>query len=87
MLLDCFRRQSVPEQLDLLRAEGVYIGKRTASGYVTVMYQLDYFYVEIFYTEYRKSIYKLDCFSEVEPLDPYLVGVDIEALLKMINTH
>ena len=69
------------EQLDLLRKEGLYIGKRKEKHLIALLYQLDSFYVEIFYHKYRFQVVRLRCTRSTSILHPYLEQIDVEALV------
>ncbi len=69
------------EQIEHLYEHGVYIGKHLNGRQPIILYQLDSFYVEIFYTKYRQVIDRLNCFTSVEKLDPYLVEMDMMELI------
>jgi hypothetical protein len=82
MTLFEFRLLSDFEQRDLLYKQGTYIGKRKIYGLTVVAYQLENFYVEVFYTAYRKHINQIRCFLNTNRLEPYLEQMDIEDLIK-----
>ncbi len=65
------------KQLDLLQAEGTYIGKRKEGELSVLLFQLEGFYVEIFYQKHRSHILKIWSFASTEPLEPYLNQIDI----------
>lgn len=69
------------EQLQLLYEQGVYIGKRREDGQTRVLYQLEGFYVEIWYRAYRKWVDKIHCFRSTSLLDPYLEFIDLEHIV------
>jgi hypothetical protein len=69
------------EQINLLHEEGVYIGKRKINYCCVLLYQLESFYVEVFYKKYRCSVSKIHCFSSTRLLDPYLEQIDVEHLV------
>jgi len=50
---------------------GIYIGKRKTEEHTIVLYQLDAFYVEVFYTLYRKHIDRIECSENTSLLDLY----------------
>lgn len=72
-------------QTSRLYKDGVYIGKRNDGNEVVVLYQLDGFYVEIFYRKYRRIISHLKFFTSTEKLTPYLQHLDIEELIKCVS--
>ena len=69
------------EQIAVLYECGVYIGKRKDAFSVVLLYQLESFYVEVYYRKYRSHIKKLHCFDSTELLDPYLEQIDVENLV------
>jgi hypothetical protein len=75
--------QLLPEQqqIEVLYDYGVYIGKRKAETSIILLYQLESFYVEVFYRKYRSHIKRLHCFESNELLDPYLEQIDVENLV------
>jgi hypothetical protein len=81
MTLFDFQILAQNEQIDLLYREGVYVGKRKQGDHTLVLYQLESFYVEVWYLQYRKWIEKLHCFRSTSLLDPYLDLMDLEHLV------
>jgi hypothetical protein len=81
MTLFDFQVLPQPEQIDFLYREGVYIGKRRQDTYTLVLYQVEGFYVEIWYLHYRKWIERLYCFRSTALLDPYLELINVEHLV------
>ena len=74
--------QLLPEQdqIEILYQFGVYIGKHKQPFYI-FLYQLEGFYVEVFYRKYRSHVKHLHCFESTEFLDPYLEQIDVENLV------
>jgi len=74
-----FEFQLLPEgdKLGVLYEDGVYIGKRKAGKLIVLMYQLDSFYVEVFYRSYRRHVDRLRCSASTAFLDPYLDQMDV----------
>jgi hypothetical protein len=81
MRLNEFKTMSRQEQLDLLQAQGLYVGKIAVNGRPTILFQLSDFYVEIIYLKYRTYIQQMHISSDISLLDPYLEQVDIFHLL------
>jgi hypothetical protein len=72
------------EKIELLYRQGVYIGKH--KGSVTrVLYQVDSFYVEIYYKKYRRIIDHLQCFTGTDRLNPYLWQINVEDIIKCVE--
>lgn len=78
-LLD-FKTLSEQEQVHIMRKRGVYIGKRRIPGFVVLMYQVESFYVEVFYKKYRHSIAGVNCTEYTGILDPYLEQIELAPL-------
>ena len=83
MTLFDFQLFAQREQLDLLYQQGVYIGKQKKIDTVALLYQLDSFYVEIYYRKYRCHVLALRCFTAMEKLDPYLDQVPVDNLVNI----
>ena len=81
MKLHDFELMAETEQIDQLYRYGVYIGKRRDAFSVILLYQLEGFYVEVYYRKYRSHVKKLHCFETTEQLDPYLEQIDVENLV------
>lgn len=64
-------------QFDALYRHGVFIGKRKWEGRTVILYQLNGFYVELFYKEYRKIIDHVITSDNTDILMPYLDQVVI----------
>jgi hypothetical protein len=76
-----FRILGDQEQLDIIHGQGVYIGKRKAKDLVSVLYQVESFYVELFYKRYRYFISHSRCSSSVTIAEPYLEQIDLAELV------
>lgn len=68
-------------QTDLLYESGVYLGKIKKGNCARLLYQLDYFYVEIIYKKYRRQVLSIQCFESTAFLDPYLENISLEELI------
>lgn len=76
-----FNLLAVSDKLDLIYKQGIYIGKQKTTDGSILLYQLDSFYTEIIYTMHRKYVAKINCFTSIDRLDPYLDQVSIEAII------
>lgn len=81
MTLYDFQLLPEPQQIEILYRAGVYIGKRREGVSVILLYQLESFYVEVYYRKYRSHIRQLHCFDSTDLLDPYLEQIDVENLV------
>lgn len=75
-----FQLLTEQEQVGQLYEEGVYIGKRKINNRAVLLYQLDSFYVEVYYLSYRRKVQKIRCSGSTSLLDPYLEQIDVELL-------
>jgi len=78
MTLFEFKLLSDEAQLELLYKEGVYIGKRKEHGKTILLYQLESFYVELFYKKYRYFVSDIMCTDSTTCLEPYLEQINVE---------
>lgn len=85
MTLTDFSKLSTNAQSDYLHSEGIYIGKLRYALYTITLYQIDAFYVEVRYRQYRRSISSIHCFLSTARLIPYLNEIDISIALKCVE--
>ena len=81
MTLFDFQLLDNSEKMDLLYEQGVYIGKRKETDQSILLYQVESFYVEVFYKKHRRFVSRLHCFSSTALLDPYLEQIHVEHLV------
>lgn len=73
---DCLNKS---EKIGVLYHDGVFIGKLTHDGVISMLYQLHTFYVEIYYKTYRHSVLKLESYSSPSIIDKYFPETGIES--------
>ncbi|HEY0679005.1 MAG TPA: hypothetical protein VGD17_12010 [Chitinophagaceae bacterium] len=76
-----FRLLTDQEQLDIVHSKGVYIGKRKVKELTSILYQVDGFYIELFYRRYRYHISHIRCSSSIAAAEPYLDQIDLAELV------
>lgn len=81
MMMFDFQLLPDTEKIERLYEEGVYIGKRKEGGQSLLLYQLESFYVEVFYKKHRRFVTRVHCFSSTALLDPYLEQIHVEHLV------
>jgi hypothetical protein len=81
MTLSEFEELPQGEQIASLYREGVYIGKRKTAKFSKLLYQLESFYVEVTYSSYRRSIYRIRITDSTTVLEPYLEQINVEYLV------
>ena len=71
---------------DRLRAahKGVFVGGREEAKFMVLLYQLQSFYIEVYFHKKHNYITALEGFEDWEGLDPYLekAPLNLENLLK-----
>jgi hypothetical protein len=81
MNLSDFHTLSHQQKIDTLYQQGVYIGKRKLEELTVLLFQLESFYVEVFYKKYRTHFIHLNCSGSTSLLDPYLSQIEVEHLV------
>lgn len=69
------------EQEEILYRKGVYIGKQRKAEQVAILFQLEGFYVEVHYKEYRQYIDRIKVTSNPDIIDQYLEPFDMGELM------
>ncbi len=59
---------------------GTHIGERFDQEHSILLYQIDNFYVEVFYHREHNVIRRFRSFSSVTQLEPYLKKIDIKGI-------
>jgi hypothetical protein len=71
---------SQPKQLDLTMKEGVYLMSYKQYNVVIRLFQLHYFYVEVYSFDEDGKIAMVNAFEDMKQLDPYLERLELPAL-------
>jgi hypothetical protein len=77
MKLFDFKLLDDAEQIDLVYRQGVYIGKRKKGERHVLLYQVEGFYVELYYKKYRHSVTAIKSSASTAFLDPYLAQIEV----------
>ena len=80
MTLYQFKMLDEMEQAETLWNKGVHIGERFDEEHNIILYQIDGFYVEVFYHREDNDIIKFRTFSSTEQLESYIGKIDISNL-------
>ena len=81
-----FLQLNETEQVELLWYNGEQIGRRKENDYLILLYQVEGFYVEVFYHRKERVIKRylsFDCSDR--RLEPYLEKIDISTIYKQIR--
>jgi len=82
MTLSQFKLLSEPYQTDILWQSGVFIGSRNTLFYIIDLFQVEGFYVEVFYDKEQEEIKLLKSFYSPDQLIPYLNQINIRNLIE-----
>ena len=75
-----YKELSWESQLNILHRNGAHVGKRVLDGQIVILFQLNGFYVEVYYKEYRKEISHIITSESPDILMPYLDQIRIRDL-------
>jgi len=78
MTLYQFNLMEKDDQANTLWELGVHIAEREEEVYKFILYQIEGFYVEVWYHKECNEIRKLRSFASVNQLDPYLSKIKIK---------
>ena len=81
MRMSEFKELPLEQQLTILYQQGIYIGKSKTGKFTRLLFQLEYFYIEIMYKSYRMSINKIRYTKSTLILEPYLEQIQVEYLV------
>ncbi len=77
MILYHFNSLDEKMQAEAIWEHGVHIADRIEGAFKLILYQIESFYVEVWYNPAENSILKFRSFSSTTPLEPYLEKIDI----------
>lgn len=77
MTLHQFHELDEMEQVEALWEHGVLIADRDEGEYKLILYQIDAFYVEVWYHKQYNVVRKYRPFSSIEILGPYLDQLNV----------
>lgn len=80
MTLQQFRSLPKDMQRTAVKRYGVFLFGRTGVGVHVMLYQLEGFYVEIYFDDKTSASSCIKSFGDTKRLDPYLYKVDVSAL-------
>ncbi|MGN6165323.1 MAG: hypothetical protein ACTHOF_12355 [Flavisolibacter sp.] len=81
MLFKEFKYQDKQSKKQMLFNHGVYLAQRPHTGFTILLFQIDSFYVEVYFDTEEEQIGYIRTFTSVDDLEPYLQQVDISGLL------
>ena len=73
------------EQLEMLWYNGEQIGRRKDREFLILLYQVEGFYVEVFYNTKYKEIEKYLSFECTDKLEPYINHIDLAPVYRYMK--
>ena len=73
------------EQLEMLWYNGEQIGRRKDREFLILLYQVEGFYVEVYYNTKFKEIEKYLSFECTDKLDPYISHMDLSPVYRFMK--
>jgi hypothetical protein len=73
------------DQLETLWYNGEQIGRRKEGEFLVLLYQVEGFYVEVFYHTKQKLITKYVSFEDTDRLDPYISNMDLSLVYRYMR--
>jgi hypothetical protein len=82
MLMTFQQFRSLPKdiQRNVVKHYGVFLFGRSGVGVNVILYQMESFYVEIYFDEKMSEVTRIRSFEDTRHLEPYLRMVDVSEL-------
>ncbi len=84
MELRQFRSASQEVQEKLVKTRGVFLMERKSLGVSVLLFQLDGFYVEVFYNTATETVSFIKSFDDMDGIEAYLERVDIREVMAIL---
>lgn len=84
MTLQQFRAAACEVQEKLVKRKGVFLMERKSLGVSVLLFQLDGFYVEVFYNGATATVSFIKSFNDMDGIEAYLERVDISEVMAML---
>lgn len=81
MKLQQFRSAPQEVQEKLVKRNGVFLMERKSLGVSVLLFQLDGFYVEVFYNTQRGVVSFVKSFEDMDGIEAYLGRIDISDVM------
>jgi hypothetical protein len=85
MTLKQFRSLQLDLQEKLLVRNGAFLFERKSAGIKVLLYQLNNFYVEVFYDTGSSKVCLLKTFTDPDGLEAYLSEIDLAEIKDILN--
>lgn len=85
MTLRYFKNLIQNQKKTIVLRHGTFLSEKRYGLFRTMLYQVDGFYVEVFFTRLSKEALWYRSFDSTKNLQPYLEQIDISSLLKDVS--
>lgn len=82
MTLTIFNGLSLEEQQIAVLQEGIFLAERKDSPLRMLLYDMTFFYVEVFFLNRYNKVAWFNAFTSTEKLEPFLVHIDVSSILE-----
>jgi hypothetical protein len=72
-------------QLEILWYNGEQIGRRKENDYLVLLYQVEGFYVEVYYHTRLRAVRRYVSFQSPDRLGPYLQQIDLSVVYRQVK--
>lgn len=87
MTYEQFRLKSHYVQQTLARKHGVFLLTKSENGVTAFLFQLEGFYVELFYDDEKIRLLHSSSFDNTDLLEDYLKEIDLSEVQNMLNCN
>ena len=81
MTLHHFKALAQDKQRKALLQKGAFVADRMTDAFCVYLFQIDKFYVEIFFIRESDEIVWIKSFECIDELEPYLTNINISSLV------
>ena len=81
MTIDNFQTLSLKTQKDLALHRGIQLAEKQTRDYNSVLYDINGFYVELYYPPESDKVLWVNSFDATDELDFYLQDIDVSAVI------
>jgi hypothetical protein len=85
MTLQYFKSLTRKQKKSIVLRTGIFLCEKNYGVFRTMLYQVDAFYVEIFFTKFSKDAFWFRSFDSTKNLQPYLQQIDISSLFQDVS--
>ncbi len=85
MTLSQFSSLSGDIQRNVVQYKGVFLLGRTVVGAFAKLYQIEGFYVELFFDDKMSEVVRLKAFDDPDKLEPYLRQVNVSVIYELLS--